>query len=164
MYEVSKQSHTLFGEEVIPEQINAIGKSRAKQGPSKKTSSPAKKVLVKKEDGVIPMVLDGWTAHKQYYSIGEVAALLQMNTSHIRFWTNEFSLKVRTTKKGDRLFSPEQIKSLGTIHHLVKEKGFTLSGAKARLKENKNITEKISLKQALLQLRNQLQQLRTQLG
>ena len=107
---------------------------------------------------------DDWEGEKQYYSIGEVAALFKVKTSHIRFWTNEFKLKVRTTRKGDRLFTPEQIKELRAIHHLVKERGFTLNGAKAKMKtQNKRDVETIDLKQSLQQLRGKLLAIRNQL-
>ncbi len=93
-----------------------------------------------------------------------MAALFKVKTSHIRFWTNEFKLKVRTTRKGDRLYSPAQVRELRTIHHLVKDRGFTLSGAKARLKKpNKIDVETIDLKQQLLQLRNKLLAIRNQI-
>jgi len=107
---------------------------------------------------------EDWDGEKQYYTIGEVARLFTVKTSHIRFWTNEFKLKVRTTRKGDRLYSPEQIRELRAIHHLVKERGFTLSGAKAKLKsQNKLDVETIDLKQSLLQLRNKLVIIKNQL-
>jgi len=107
---------------------------------------------------------EDWKGEKNYYTIGEVAALFNVKTSHIRFWTNDFKLKVRTTRKGDRLYTPDQIKELRTIYHLVKERGFTLSGAKARLKtQNKRDVTTIDLKDALTNLRGKLQILRDQL-
>jgi len=107
---------------------------------------------------------DDWEGDKQYYSIGEVAALFNVKTSHIRFWTNEFKLKVRTNRKGDRLYTPAQIKELRAIHHLVKERGFTLSGAKAKMKtQNKMDVETIDLKQSLIQLRSKLLTIKNQL-
>jgi DNA-binding transcriptional MerR regulator len=107
---------------------------------------------------------EDWEGDKQYYSIGEVATLFNVKTSHIRFWTNEFKLKVRTNRKGDRLYTPEQIKEIRAIHHLVKERGFTLSGAKAKLKtQNKRDVETIDLKKSLEQLRSKLVIIKTQL-
>ncbi len=74
--------------------------------------------------------------NKQYYKIGEVAKAFGVNTSLIRFWEKEFTLiKPKKNKKGNRLFRPEDIKNLQLIYHLVKEKGFTLDGAKKKLKE-----------------------------
>ncbi|HRO42658.1 MAG TPA: MerR family transcriptional regulator [Flavipsychrobacter sp.] len=109
-------------------------------------------------------ILDGWTPEKQYYTIGEVAGLFNINTSHIRFWTNEFKLKVRTTKKGDRLYNAEDIYELRSIYHLVKERGYTLAGAKSKLKEEKKSYAKtLNLKESLIKLRKQLDAIRMQL-
>ncbi len=73
---------------------------------------------------------------KQYYKIGEVAKAFGVNTSLIRFWEGEFSIiKPKKNKKGNRLFRQDDIKNLQLIYHLVKEKGFTLEGAKKKLKE-----------------------------
>jgi len=152
---------TLFGEELPPEQLNAIGKSRSVRKKKEPVAGEAVKVKKGKKEADI---LEGWQADKQYYSIGEVANLFSVKTSHIRFWTNEFAIKVRTTRKGDRLFTPEQVRELRTIYHLVKERGFTISGAKARLKTNKKTdTEAVDLKQSLMQLRNKLLLIRNQL-
>jgi DNA-binding transcriptional MerR regulator len=107
---------------------------------------------------------DDWKSDKKYHTIGEVAKLFNVKTSHIRFWTNEFKLKVRTTRKGDRLYTPDQVRELKAIHHLVKERGFTLNGAKTKLKtQNKRDVETIDLKQSLLQLRNKLVIMKKQL-
>jgi DNA-binding transcriptional MerR regulator len=164
---------TLFGEEIIPEQIKAVGKSRAKKKPEEKapeensaaeTAEQVEPTQPKVEEEKTFVLPDDWQGDKQYYSIGEVAELFKVKTSHIRFWTNEFKLKVRTTRKGDRLYSPAQVRELRAIHHLVKERGFTLTGAKAKLKtQNKRDVETIDLKQSLLQLRNKLLVIRNQL-
>jgi len=107
---------------------------------------------------------EGWEVDKKYYSIGEVADLFKIKTSHIRFWTNEFGIKVRTTRKGDRLYTEEQIKELKAIYHLVKERGFTLTGAKAKLKEqNKLDVETVDLRQSLLLLRTKLLSIRNKI-
>jgi len=75
---------------------------------------------------------------KLYYSIGEVAEAFSVNTSLIRFWEKEFRvLKPKKNAKGNRLFTPEDIKNLELIYYLVKERGFTLEGAKTHLKEQK---------------------------
>lgn len=76
-----------------------------------------------------------------YYNIGEVAAAFGVNTSLIRFWEKEFdALKPKKNAKGNRKFTPQDIKNLELIYHLVKERGFTLEGAKTHLKENKQKT------------------------
>lgn len=78
---------------------------------------------------------------KRYYGIGEVAKAFDVNTSLIRFWEKEFdALKPKKNAKGNRKFTPEDIKNLKFIYHLVKERGFTLEGAKIHLKENKHKT------------------------
>ncbi len=74
---------------------------------------------------------------KLYYSIGEVAGMFNVNTSLIRFWEKEFAIiKPKKNKKGNRLFTPDDIKHFRLIHHLVKEKGYTLQGARDALKHN----------------------------
>ena len=76
---------------------------------------------------------------KRYYSIGEVAEMFDVSKSLIRFWDQEFEmLKPRKTKKGDRLFTPENIRQFESIYHLVKEKGFTLNGAKSEINRRKS--------------------------
>lgn len=78
---------------------------------------------------------------KRYYNIGEVAKAFDVNTSLIRFWEKEFDvLKPKKNAKGNRKFTPEDVKNLELIFHLVKERGFTLEGAKVHLKENKKKT------------------------
>ena len=72
---------------------------------------------------------------KRYYTISEVAAMFDVSTSLIRFWENEFEvLKPHKNAKGDRRFTPENIEQMRQIYHLVKERGFTLQGAKQELK------------------------------
>ena len=77
---------------------------------------------------------------KKYFTIGEVAEKLEVNTSLIRFWETEFEeLSPKKNKKGTRRYSSIDVEKLQTIHHLVKEKGYTLDGAKDQLKTlNKN--------------------------
>lgn len=74
---------------------------------------------------------------KSYYPISEVAQWFNVNTSLIRFWENEFSiLKPRKNKKGDRLFRPEDVKNLQLIYHLLRERKFSIEGARQYLKDN----------------------------
>lgn len=75
---------------------------------------------------------------KLYYTIGEVSDMFEVNTSLIRFWEKEFDIiKPKKNKKGNRLFTPEDIDNFKVIYNLVKEQGLTLDGAKKYLKENK---------------------------
>jgi DNA-binding transcriptional MerR regulator len=140
------------------------GAEKAEQKERKTKDAAASKGSGKKAPTIQSDILKAWKPEKQYYSIGEVAGLFSINTSHIRFWTKEFMMKVRTTKKGDRLYTPAQITELSGIYHLVKEKGFTLAGAKAKLKEEKKGTaETVNLKESLSKLRTQLSAIRDQL-
>jgi DNA-binding transcriptional MerR regulator len=78
---------------------------------------------------------------KLYYTIGEVAKAFEVNASLIRFWEKEFDvIQPKKNAKGTRRFTPSDIKNLELIYHLVKERGFTLEGAKTHLKENKKAT------------------------
>lgn len=102
---------------------------------------------------------------KRYYAIGEVAKAFNVNTSLIRFWEKEFEeLKPKKNAKGNRKFTPEDIKNLKFIYHLVKERGFTLEGAKVHLKEEKqkalttfDIVDKLEhIKNELIKIKNHL--------
>ncbi|MFC4738957.1 MerR family transcriptional regulator [Flavobacterium ponti] len=95
---------------------------------------------------------------KLYYSIGEVAKAFDVNASLIRFWDKEFDiLKPKKNAKGNRKFSPEDIKNLKLIYHLVKERGFTLDGAKTHLKENQKKTlDKFEIISKLESIKNEL--------
>ena len=76
---------------------------------------------------------------KLYYTIGEVADMFGVSKSLIRYWESEFSiLKPHKNSKGDRRFTKQNIEQLEMIYHLVKEKGFTLDGAKKEIRSNKN--------------------------
>jgi DNA-binding transcriptional MerR regulator len=78
---------------------------------------------------------------KRYYGIGEVARAFDVNTSLIRFWEKEFDvLQPKKNAKGNRKFTPKDIKNLQLIYHLVKERGFTLEGAKTHLREERQKT------------------------
>lgn len=80
-------------------------------------------------------LLEEKETEKLYYSIGEVADLFDVNTSLIRFWEKEFDVITPSkNKKGNRLFTKKDIENFKHIFHLVKEKGYTLQGAKDKLK------------------------------
>lgn len=102
---------------------------------------------------------------KRYYGIGEVAKAFKVNTSLIRFWEKEFDvLKPKKNAKGNRKFTPEDIKNLKFIYHLVKERGFTLEGAKTHIKEEKHqalsnfeiISKLEGIKAKLIKIKSQL--------
>lgn len=102
---------------------------------------------------------------KRYYKIGEVAKAFGLNTSHIRFWEKEFEvLKPKKNAKGNRLFTQEDVKNLKMIYYLVKEKGYTLEGAKTKmkadkkgLKENLEVIDRLKyVKSELIKIKNQI--------
>lgn len=102
---------------------------------------------------------------KRYYGIGELAKAFGVNTSLIRFWEKEFDvLQPKKNAKGNRKFTPQDVKNLQLIFHLVKERGFTLEGAKTHLKEHKaktlstfDIIQKLEgVKAELTKIKNQL--------
>lgn len=102
---------------------------------------------------------------KVFYPISEVAEMFGVNTSNIRYWENEFDiLKPHKNKKGNRMFTPEDIENLRIIYHLLKERGMTIKGAQAKLKENREDTLQNAeivrrlqdIKQALLEIKEEL--------
>lgn len=102
---------------------------------------------------------------KVYYTIGEVADMFQVNTSKIRYWENEFEiLKPQKNKKGNRLFTKEDIENIKLINHLVNERGLTLKGAKQKLKDNKeDILDKHELVDRLQSIRQMLIDIKDQM-
>ncbi len=102
---------------------------------------------------------------KLYYSIGEISKAFGVNASLIRFWEKEFDiLKPKKNAKGNRKFTPEDVKNLQLIYHLVKERGFTLDGAKTHLKENQKQTlDKFEIIRKLETIKTQLTELKNQL-
>ena len=100
---------------------------------------------------------------KLYFSIGEVAKAFDVNASLIRFWDKEFDiLKPKKNAKGNRQFTQEDVKNLKLIYYLVKERGFTLDGARTHLKEGQKktldkfeiISKLESIKAQLLSIKN----------
>ena len=102
---------------------------------------------------------------KRYYSIGELAKAFQVNASLLRFWEKEFDiLKPKKNAKGNRMFTPEDLANLKIIYHLVKEKGFTLEGAKDYLKNSKtNPLDRIEIIEKLEQIKTRLINLKNEL-
>ncbi len=102
---------------------------------------------------------------KLYYSIGEVSEMFDVSKSLIRYWESEFSiLKPHKNSKGDRRFTKQNIEQLELIYHLVKEKGFTLEGAKKEIRMNKaKLVRRKKVLQTLTQVKDGLQDLLTQL-
>jgi DNA-binding transcriptional MerR regulator len=99
---------------------------------------------------------------KLYYSIGEVAEQFNVAPSLIRFWETEFDiLQPKKNRKGNRQFTKEDIDQIKLIYHLVKEKGFTLSGAKEMLKQDAiAIKDKMEMIDSLKTIRKFLTEVR----
>ena len=102
---------------------------------------------------------------KKYYTIGEVADKFGVATSLIRFWESEFDIiKPKKNRKGNRQFTKDDIESVRMIYHLVKEKGFTLQGAKDMLKNDvADLKDKMELIEALRKVREFLMDIRERL-
>ncbi len=95
-------------------------------------------MYIRKSSKHIDMPYKEKEIEKLYFTIGEVAHMFNVNTSHIRFWSKEFDvIRPATNKKGNRLYTQSDINNFKKIYHLVKEKGFTLKGAKTVLKDEK---------------------------
>ncbi len=109
---------------------------------------------------------DKKTSRKLFFSMGEVAELFDVKPSLLRFWEKRFDiLRPRKNAKGNRLFTPQDIENLKLIHHLVKEKGMTLSGAQKYLRDNKNTLQRdVQLVERLQHVRAMLLEIKGELG
>jgi DNA-binding transcriptional MerR regulator len=102
---------------------------------------------------------------KQYYTIGQVATMFGVNHSLLRMWSNEFSsfLQTRTNKKGDRYYRPEDVKTFHLINHLLRQRKFTMQGAKEFLKKNKKIDARFEILQSLEKIKGFLLEIKASL-
>jgi len=98
---------------------------------------------------------------KMYYAMHTVADMFKVNQSLIRFWEKEFDiLKPKKNGKGDRLFRPEDVKNLKLIYHLLRERKYTIEGAREFLKNNKRATERFAMIESLKKLKAFLNELK----
>ncbi|MBL7748616.1 MAG: MerR family transcriptional regulator [Chitinophagaceae bacterium] len=136
-----------------PPVLPTVGKRGRK---SLKEAAPDTDLLQIPEDDIL--------FKKQYYAIGEVAAMFRENQSLIRFWETEFDiLQPRKNRKGDRFFRPVDIKNLEMIYDLLRRRKFTIEGAKDYLKKNKRGDEKFALIQSLQKIKGFLLELKANL-
>ncbi len=144
---------TPIGVPDISEPIAIIAVRPATEKP--KTARGRKSIKEMSMEADLPQVPeDEKLFSKQYYGIGEVATMFQVNASLLRYWESEFDvLKPRKNGKGDRFFRPEDIKNLQIIHHLLRQKKFTIQGAKDYLRNNKQSKEKFEMVKQLQQLK-----------
>lgn len=114
--------------------------------------------------GNIDIPEDAILFEKQYYSMGAVAEMFKVNQSLIRFWENEFDIiKPKKNGKGDRFFRPEDVKSLQLIHQLLRERKYTIEGAKEFLKKNNKAAENFKMVESLKKIKSFLVELKASL-
>ncbi|GDX51952.1 hypothetical protein LBMAG27_09990 [Bacteroidota bacterium] len=102
---------------------------------------------------------------KVYYSIGEVAAMFDLNVSNVRYWENEFDILMpKKNAKGDRFFTKKDIGNIRIIKELIKERGYTIEGAKIKLRENRDeLQERMKIINSLENVKSFLNQMKFQL-
>lgn len=118
----------------------------------------------------INVILENKMAYKEkeieklYYSIGEVSEMLSINASTIRYWEKEFDiLKPKKNAKGDRFFTKEDIEKIRLIYRMLKEKGYTVDGAKTQLKDKyEEENRKMALIEKLNKIRGFLVEMKSQ--
>jgi len=138
-----------------------------KQVADKKVKSTRGRKSLKSFDGEADFVEipeDDILFEKLYYPIGDVAHMFKVNTSLIRYWENEFDiLKPKKNTKGDRHFRPEDVKNLQLIYHLLRERKYTIEGAKEFLKNSKDAAQKFQMIKSLQKLKSFLLELKASL-
>lgn len=153
-------------EEVIFENDEIKGEAESEQAAAIDTAKKIKKEPQKRgrkslqeiesEADLIEVPEDEVLFQKQYYPISEVARWFRVNNSLLRFWENEFEvLKPKKNRKGDRLFRPEDVKNLQLIYHLLRQRKYTIEGAKEYLKTHRQKAD------VQLQLTNTLQKFKS---
>ncbi|MEP6844906.1 MAG: MerR family transcriptional regulator [Panacibacter sp.] len=175
---VALKTELLQDKEVAPEkeQVAAVTETVAfEKKPIKENPLPAStrnkrgRKSFKEMDADIVMVEvpdDDILFQKQYYAISEVAEWFHVNQSLLRYWENEFAvLKPRKTRKGDRLFRPEDVKNLQLIYYLLRERKFSIEGARQYIKDNgKKVNTQMQLIQSLTKFRAFLLEWKANLG
>ena len=138
-------------EEIIPEPIaesvseEPVSDYKSPEGFQRIKSGRGRKSIkqISEEADLIQIPEDEILFQKHYYTMGEVADMFRVNQSLLRFWEAEFSvLQPKKNKKGDRYFRPVDIKNLHLIYHLLRQRKYTIEGAKDFLKNNKKSEEK----------------------
>jgi DNA-binding transcriptional MerR regulator len=143
--------------------------SRRKPAPALKTAGPSKRgrkslKQATAEADLIEIPADEVLFAKQYYTMGEVSVMFKVNQSLLRYWETEFDiLQPRKNKKGDRYFRPVDIKNLHLIYHLLRQRKYTIEGAKDFLRNNKKAKERFEVIERLQQIRNFLLEWKAQL-
>jgi DNA-binding transcriptional MerR regulator len=145
-----------------PREPAAAAKPGVKAGPSKRGRMSLKQATA--EADLIEIPTDEVLFAKQYYTMGEVSTMFKVNQSLLRYWETEFDiLQPRKNKKGDRYFRPVDIKNLHLIYHLLRQKKYTIEGAKDFLRNNKKASERFEVIERLQHIRNFLLEWKGQL-
>lgn len=140
----------------------AAPKPATPKTPSKRGRKSLKEVAAEAE--LIEVPADEVLFSKQYYTMGQVSEMFHVNQSLLRFWETEFDiLQPRKNKKGDRYFRPVDIKNLHLIYHLLRQKKYTIEGAREFLKKNKKADERFEVIQRLQEIRTFLLEWKAQL-
>jgi DNA-binding transcriptional MerR regulator len=148
--------------EPLPRRRTSPGKSTLPKAPSKRGRKSLKQVAAEAE--LIEIPTDEVLFSKHYYTMGEVSEMFRVNQSLLRFWETEFDiLQPKKNKKGDRYFRPVDIKNLHLIYHLLRQRKYTIEGAKDFLKKNKKAEDRFEVIQRLQQIKAFLVEWRTQL-
>ena len=152
----------------IPRRKERVAATAGATGTPKTTKSKRGRKSLKQvaaEADLIEIPADEVLFSKQYYTMGEVSEMFRVNQSLLRFWETEFDiLQPRKNKKGDRYFRPVDIKNLHLIYHLLRQRKYTIEGAKEFLKKNKKGEERFEAIQRLQEIRAFLQEWKAQLS
>lgn len=133
-----------------------------KAAPGKRGRKSLKQITA--EADLIDIPADEVLFSKQYYTMGEVSEMFRVNQSLLRFWETEFDiLQPKKNKKGDRYFRPVDIKNLHLIYHLLRQKKYTIEGAKDFLRKNKKADQRFEVIQRLQQIKSFLLEWKAQL-
>ncbi|HYH16936.1 MAG TPA: MerR family transcriptional regulator [Flavisolibacter sp.] len=135
---------------------------KKEEKPKSKRGRKSLKALEEEAD-LVNVPPDEELFQKQYYAIGEVAQMFNVNGSLLRFWEKEFDLTLRKNRKGDRFFTPKDVKNIQLIHDLVRRRKFTIEGAKEYIKSGKKAEEKYEMIQSLQRIRMFLLELKANL-
>jgi DNA-binding transcriptional MerR regulator len=110
------------------------------------------------------MLTETHQIEKIYYTIGEVADMFDVNTSLIRFWEKEFpQLQPRKNARGNRVYTKKDVDLFSKVHHLVKERGYTLDGAKLAFKQSNGAHQKTIILERLMRIKQELLAIRSSL-
>ena len=159
VHEMTEAVSTFLPEETIEEIKNENGLLKIKSGRGRKSIRQ-----ISEEADLIQIPDDEILFRKHYYTMGEVAEMFRVNQSLIRFWEAEFSiLQPKKNKKGDRYFRPVDIKNLHLIYHLLRQRKYTIEGAKDFLKNNKKAEEKFETIKKLEEIKSFLLEMKASL-